>query len=182
MSFQFIWRKPIKEWKLLDSFQWTFLQVITNIYWKHRGTVQRTWTLVVELRYPAFIFRIGQSYKSTVWERIKRFERLYVLAMLCTRFKLNRVRDMTKTYSQMHRTDKYSQLSSIIWPIGLNGWMLVYELSGCEFASSCSHLNFRFSACFEQGVPWHLGNYWVWTHSETCTWHDKNIQSNAPSR
>ena len=29
-------------------------------------------------------------------------------------FTLKRVRDMIKTYSQMHRTDKYSQHSSII--------------------------------------------------------------------
>ena len=42
---------------------------------------------------------------------------------------------------------------------------------------SSSHLNFRFRACFEQGVPWYSGNYRVWIHSETCTWHDKNIQS-----
>ena len=28
--------------------------------------------------------------------------------------------------------------------------------------SSCSHLNFRFRPCFEQGVPWHSGNYRVW--------------------
>ena len=54
--------------------------------------------------------------------------------------------------------------------------MFVYELSGSGFESSCSHLNFRFCACFEQGVPWHLGNYRVWIHSETSTWHDKNIQ------
>ena len=35
------------------------------------------------------------------------------------------------------------------------------ELSGCEFESSCSHLNFRFRACFEQflQLPWHSGNY-----------------------
>ena len=48
------------------------------------------------------------------------------------------------------------------------------------FESSCSHLNFRFRACFEEGVPWHSGNYWVWIHSETRTWHDKNIQSKCP--
>ena len=30
---------------------------------------------------------------------------------------------------------------------------LVYELSGSGFESSCSHLNFRFRSCFEQGVP-----------------------------
>ena len=29
-------------------------------------------------------------------------------------FTLKRVRDMTRTYSQMHRTDKYSEHSSII--------------------------------------------------------------------
>ena len=29
--------------------------------------------------------------------------------------------DMIRTYSQMHRTDKYSQHSSIIWPVWLNG-------------------------------------------------------------
>ena len=42
--------------------------------------------------------------------------------------------------------------------------------------SSCSHLNFIFCACFEQGVSWHSGNYRVRIHSETRTWHDKNIQ------
>ena len=36
-------------------------------------------------------------------------------------FTLKRVRDLIKTYSQMHRTDKYSQHSSIIWPAWLNG-------------------------------------------------------------
>ena len=37
------------------------------------------------------------------------------------RFTLKRVPDMTRTYSQMHRTDKYSQQSSINWPVWLNG-------------------------------------------------------------
>ena len=39
-------------------------------------------------------------------------------------FTLKRVRDMIKTYSQMHRTDKYSQHSSIIWP-SLAKWLSV---------------------------------------------------------
>ena len=30
-------------------------------------------------------------------------------------------------------------------------------------------------ACFEQGVPWHLGNQSLQIHSKTCTWHDNNI-------
>ena len=94
-------------------------------------------------------------------------------------FTSKHVRDLIKTYSQVHRADKYWQHSSIIWPVWPNGWVFVYELSGCGFESSCSHLKFRFRAGFEQGVPWHSGNYIVWIHSETRTWHDKNIQSNA---
>ena len=32
----------------------------------------------------------------------------------------------------MHRTGKYSQHGSIIWPVWLNGWVFFYELGGCE--------------------------------------------------
>ena len=57
-------------------------------------------------------------------------------------------------------------------------WIVfVYELNGCGFESRCSYLNFRYRACFEQGVPWHSGNYRVRSHSETCTWHGKNKQT-----
>ena len=55
--------------------------------------------------------------------------------------------------------------------------MFVYELSGSGFESSCCHLNLRFRDCFEQGAPWYSGNCGVWIHSETRTWHDKNIQT-----
>ena len=82
-----------------------------------------------------------------------------------------------RTYSQMHRTDKYSQHSSIYWPVWLKGWVFVYKLSGCGFKSRCSHLKFRYHACFEQGVPWHSDNSREWIHFVTRTWHDKNIQS-----
>ena len=92
-------------------------------------------------------------------------------------FTLQRVQDIIRTYSHMYRTDKNSQHSSIILPVWPNGWVFFYELSGCGFESSCSHLNFRFCTCFEQGVPWHSGNYRLWIHSETHAWHDKNIQS-----
>ena len=51
------------------------------------------------------------------------------------------IRDMTRTYIQMHHTDKYSEHSSIIY--------------------------FRFRACFEKDVPWNLGNYRMWIHCET---------------
>ena len=45
-----------------------------------------------------------------------------------------------------------------------------------------SESTLRFRACFEQEVPWHPGNYWVWIRSERRTWHDKNIESNASYR
>ena len=66
-------------------------------------------------------------------------------------FTVKGVQYMIRTNSQMHRTDKYSQHSSIIWPFWLNRLVFVYELSG--FESSCIHLIFRFRASFEYGVP-----------------------------
>ena len=58
----------------------------------------------------------------------------------------------------------------------LNGWVFLCELTGCGFESCCSHINFSYRACFEQWVPWLSGNYRVWIHSKTRTWHDQNIQ------
>ena len=54
--------------------------------------------------------------------------------------------------------------------------MFVYELNGCGFESRCSHLNLRYHVCFEWKIPWHSRNSRVWIYSETCTWHNKNIQ------
>ena len=86
-------------------------------------------------------------------------------------FTLKRVRDMKRTYSQMHRTYKHSEHFSIVWSVWPNGWVFFYELSGSRFESSCSHLTFRFYVCFEQGAPSHSGNYRVWIHSEIRMWH-----------
>ena len=44
------------------------------------------------------------------------FRQLYIEC----RFTLKYVRDMTRTYSQMHCKDKNSEHSSIIWPVWLN--------------------------------------------------------------
>ena len=88
-------------------------------------------------------------------------------------------RDMITTCSQIHCIDKYSQHSLIIWPVWPNGWVFVYNISGCGFKSRCSHLNFRHCACFKQRAPWHSGQFRVWIDSEMRTWHDKNIHSNA---
>ena len=72
---------------------------------------------------------------------------------------------------------KKSLLSDCNWTRTQNHLVRKQKLTFSELESSCSHLNFRFRACFDQGVPWHLGNYTVKIHSKTRTWHDKNIQS-----
>ena len=69
-----------------------------------------------------------------------------------------------------------AKYEALVTPVQPNVWVFLYELNGSGFESSCSHLTFRFRACFEQGFPWHSGNYRVWIHSETHTWHDKNTQ------
>ena len=62
-----------------------------------------------------------------------------------------------RTHIQMRSTDKYWQHSPIIWSVWLNGWVFIYELSGCGFESRCFHLNFRYGICFKQGFPSHSG-------------------------
>ena len=68
-------------------------------------------------------------------------------------------------------------------PTWLNSWVFFYRLSDCGFESYCSHLNFRFAPVWNKdildilGDAWHSGNYRVWIHTETRTWHDDNIQS-----
>ena len=75
-----------------------------------------------------------------------------------------------RTYSQMHQTDENSQDSSVIWPVRLNGWFFVYELSFCKFESLNCHLMFRHCTGFELRVRIQ--------HSGTCRWQDNNMQTN----
>ena len=76
---------------------------------------------------------------------VLRKEFLDIQATIERRFTLKRIRDMIRTYSQLHRTGKYSQHSSIISGVWLNGWVFVYELSGSGFESRGSDLKI----CFE---------------------------------
>ena len=72
-------------------------------------------------------------------------------------FTLKSLREMIRTYSQMHRTDKYSRHSSIVWSVWPNAWVFLYELRRPGFESGGSHLNFRYGACFQRGFPSHSG-------------------------
>ena len=87
-------------------------------------------------------------------------------------FTLKRVRDMTRAYTQMQRTDKYSEHNSIIWPLCPNGSVFVLRTKWFWVRVQLQSLKFHISR-----LPWHSGNYRVWIHSETRTWHDKNIRS-----
>ena len=56
------------------------------------------------------------------------------------------------TYYQQHYCHFHHYLLNLFnnytnWP---NGWVFIYELSGCGLESGCCHLNFRYGACFEQ--------------------------------
>ena len=82
----------------------------------------------------------------------------------------------TRTHNHLVCKGALNHLAKWFWPVWLNCWVFVYRVSGCRFESCCSHLNFRYQACFEQEVSQHSGNYRVWIHSETRTWHDKNIE------
>ena len=91
----------------------------------------------------------------------------------CTAFKWQQLDSNPQLLSSQMNTQLFTKLvySPIIPRV------FVYELSGSGFESSCCHLNFRYGVCFERGVPWHSSKYRVWIHSETSTWHSKNIQS-----
>ena len=67
--------------------------------------------------------------------------------------------DMEKRTVNAQYRYKYSQHSSFISSVRLNGWVFVYELSSCGFESCYSHLSFRYRVCFEQRVLWHSPNY-----------------------
>ena len=84
------------------------------------------------------------SLKLQVWRLLRARSSLTFRQTRECGFTLKLVGDMKISYSQMHRTDKYSQHSSINWPVWLNGWVFVYELSACVFESRCCHLNHLF--------------------------------------
>ena len=78
------------------------------------------------------------SLKLQIWCLLRARSSLTFRQSIECRFTLNLVHDIIITYSQMHRTDTYSQHTSIIWPVWLNDWVFVYELNGCVSESRCS--------------------------------------------
>ena len=68
------------------------------------------------------------------------------------------------------RTTYFLNEHSTIRPNWPNHWALFWVLISMVDFNVCSCLT-------TYAFPWHSGNYRVWIHSETRTWHDKNIQS-----
>ena len=61
--------------------------------------------------------------KFKIWRLLQAGSSLAFRQIVECGLTLNLLLDMIITYSQPHRTDKYSQHSSIIWPVWLNGWV-----------------------------------------------------------
>ena len=80
------------------------------------------------------------SLKLKIWRLLRARSSLTFGQTIECKFTLKLVRDMIITYSQIHRTDKYSQHSSIIWTVWLNGWVFFYKLSVCGFESRCCQI------------------------------------------
>ena len=117
----------------------------------------------------------GLNFESLAYEVVTQPSRPWPLWSLEFVIQINLEND-TITVWNLARSWSISTGINLLGLEPINGWVFVYELSGCGFESRCSHFNFRFRACFEQGVPWHSDNYRVWIRSEMRTWHDKNIQ------
>ena len=129
-QFQTFQKSP--EWFILKSPEPNMLLLVN--YTKPTNTFYWLYVLIMSHT------RLRVNPHSTVaW--MSRNSMLEVICIKCG-FTLKRVLDMIRTYSQLHRTDKYSEHSSIIWSVWANGWVFVYELSGFGFESSCTHLNF----------------------------------------
>ena len=98
------------------------------------------WVFVNELSGCGFEFRSNQT-SDVAPASSKEYYDIHakIQAVECG-FTLKLVSDMKITYSQTHHTDKYSRHSSTIRLVWLNGWVFVYELSGCGFESRHCHL------------------------------------------
>ena len=127
---------------------WTYSQMNhTDKYSKHSSIIWPVWLngWVFDYELSGCGFESSCSYLILDFTPASSMEFLDIQATIKCGFTLTCVRNMISTYGQMHRTDKYSQHSSIIWSVGLNGWAIVYEVNGKGFQSSC---NVEMLVCF----------------------------------
>ena len=125
------------------------IRTYTQIQYTHKDLQHSSIIWPVWLNGWVFFYVLsGCGFESSCSHLNLRFRNCFQQGVLCIQvtiecgFNLKCVRDMIRIYSQTHLTDKFSQHSSIIWPVWVNGWLFIYELSGCGFEFSCSHFNF----------------------------------------
>ena len=81
------------------------------------------------------------------------------------------------------RSGQHEKFNGIHWHCGIYRlyWLFWIHLKKliqiCLTVCSC-HVTYA----FQSESTLYIGNYRVWIHCETHTWHDKNIQSNAHNR
>ena len=92
----------------------------TDKYWEHSSIIwpiwPNGWVFVYELSSSGFESSCSHL-KTSDFAPALRKEFLDIQATIECGFTLKRVRGMTRTYCQMHRTDKYSEHSWIIWAV-----------------------------------------------------------------
>ena len=83
-------------------------------------------------------------------------QRMYVFIMSRTRFRVN------PHYSWLNVKEFLTRSRHKIWTLSNCNWTRTHNhlvrkrtLNHLAKLASCSHLNFRFCACFEQGFLWH---------------------------
>ena len=60
-------------------------------------------------------------------------------------------------------------LTNLIGAAWVTGWVFGCEQGSCRFEPSCSHLNFRYRACYQQRGPWRSGNFRMRIHAmQSC--------------
>ena len=125
---------------------------LTDKYSQHSSIIGPVWLNVWVLFYELSGFEFEWDPVAVTWTsdivHVLNKEFFDIEVTIECRFILKRVRGMKIAYIQMHYSDKYSQRSSIIWPVWLNSWVLVYEPSGNEFEFRCCQYFLSLGASF----------------------------------
>ena len=77
------------------------------------------------------------SNPQPLWQADQMIE-LFLWVLICTLHLTVCFYHVTYEFTRLR---VYSQHRSVIWPVWLNRWVLVYELSGSRFESRCIHLS-----------------------------------------
>ena len=141
----YFWRCLVDKCKLLTIFQYVMLNSNEQIkFWLHVLIISRTRFRVNLHSQRAPCMKQVRCTKFNWLQRdssivpASSMEFLDIKTIIGCRSTLKCVLDMIRAYSQMYRTDKYSQNGSILWQVWLNNWVFVYELNDCDFESHCS--------------------------------------------